>query len=222
MSKNISTPVAWLAILVAVAIFAKVLWLASAHMNTVDTTFTTETPFSMIRVKQVAPQVENQETNQIKMAPQEQDGAILYQDELQYIREEAMVQDENGNSRYEYFPEVRIISGTYEKLVSGIVEVGVSTDVTFIPDDSERKKLPPHKNRAYDIQFFNWMQAENLLGTYAYAYSDPGQKSCVITGRATIEVSDYAIDHLASEVLYDLAVLKRVIKKEAPKKTCFE
>ena len=76
-----------------------------------------------------------------------------------------MVQDENGNSRYEYFPETRTISGTYEKLVSGIVEMGVSTDVTFIPDDSERKKLP---------------------------------------------------------VLYDSAVLKRVIKKEAPKKNCFE
>lgn len=222
MSKNISTQVAWLVILVAVAIFAKVLWLASAHMNTMDTAFSTKTSFSMIPVKQMSPQVERQETSQTEIVPEEQDGAILYQDELQYIREEAMVQDENDNSRYEYFPEVRTISGTYEKLVSGIVEVGVSTDVTFIPDDSERKKLPLHTNREYNIQFLNRMQAENLLGTYAYAYSDPEQKSCVITGRATIEVSDYAIDHLASEVMYDSAVLKRVIKKEAPKKSCFD
>ena len=221
MSKSVPTQVAWLVILVAVAIFAKVLWLASAHMNAMDTAFFTETPFSIITAKQMSPQVENQEANQTKMVPKEQDGAILYQDELQYIREEAMIQDENGNSRYEYFPEIRTISGTYEKLVSGIVEMGVTTNVIFIPDDSERKKLPPHTNRVYNIQFFNRMQAENLLGTYAYAYSDSEQKSCVITGRATIEISDYAIDNLPSEVMYDSAVLKRVVKKEASKKSCF-
>lgn len=150
---------------------------------------------------------------------------LPYQERVEDMKNIASVKDEQGYSRFSYFPQARVLSGEYRKLVSSPEGMGQTTDVSFHLSESVRKQMP-QVPEVYprNFVFINNTEAQQAFGVDGYSVDDfnkEDQKYCYIAGKAEIEISDYFIDRLESEVMFNLAVLEKVMSKSPPKKACY-
>lgn len=113
--------------------------------------------------------------------------------------------DARGYSRVSYYPEKKVLSGEYVKYVSikqNLEEPDFfSRNVYFLVDGNDEEKLP--RNGYYlgnEVYFENVEDAEQMFETNQRLFDEHGDKYCKLSGRATIELSDFLIDNFEGGV----------------------